>query len=120
MSDDDQGQPRTPEELRGHPRFEVTAYVDYTGTEVLLYHHIENLSLGGMCIQTSMLEEIGTTVEMVINFPELDTSLALQGEVVWTNRDQPMDMGVRFLDLDEERKTILRQHIEAIKKKRHA
>lgn len=111
------GAGRTPDELRDHPRFEVTAYVDYTGTEVLLYHHIENISLGGMCIQTSMLEELGTSVEMVINFPDLDTSLALQGEVVWANRDEPMDMGVRFIDLDEERKNVLRQYIEAVKKR---
>lgn len=119
MSDRDaDGTPADPQDLRDSPRFEVTAYVDYTGSEVLLYHRIENISLGGMCIQTSMLEEIGTPVEMVVNFPDLDTSLALQGEVVWANSDEPMDMGVRFVDLDEDRKDVLRQYIEAVKKRR--
>jgi hypothetical protein len=38
---------------REYPRYEVNAYVDYTGNEVLLYHRIQNISLGGICIQSS-------------------------------------------------------------------
>ena len=49
-------------DLRVHPRYEVTAYVDYTGSEVLLYHRIENISLGGICIQTTSVEPVGTVV----------------------------------------------------------
>ena len=41
-----------PEHAREFPRFEVNAYVDYTGNEVLLFHRIQNISLGGVCIQT--------------------------------------------------------------------
>ncbi len=88
-------------ELREHVRFEVTAYVDYAGTEVLLYHRIENISLGGICIQTASIEDIGTVVDLLINFPDLDSSLAIQGEVVWANREPPMDMGIRYIDLDD-------------------
>ena len=51
-----------PEHAREFPRFEVNAYVDYTGNEVLLFHRIQNISLGGVCIQTSGVEEIGTMV----------------------------------------------------------
>ena len=32
------------------PRYEVNAYVDFTGNEVLLFHRIQNISLGGVCI----------------------------------------------------------------------
>ena len=71
---------------REFPRFEVNAYVDYTGNEVLLYHRIQNISLGGVCIQSSGVEDVGTTVDLVINFPELSASLAVKGEVVWVNR----------------------------------
>ena len=45
---------------REFPRYEVSAYVDYTGTEVLLYHRIQNISLGGVCIQTPSIEEVGS------------------------------------------------------------
>lgn len=102
---------------RAHPRYEVTAYVDYTGSsEVLLYHRIENISLGGISIQTASLEERGTVVDLVISFPDLDATIAVRGEVSWVNREEPMDMGVRFLELDEERKDVLRRFIQAAKK----
>ena len=43
----------TSEHPREFPRFEVNAYVDYTGNEVLLFHRIQTISLGGVCIQTT-------------------------------------------------------------------
>jgi len=103
-------------ENRQFPRYEVVAYVDYVGNEVLLFHRIENISLGGMCLQTASVEERGTIVDLSINFPDLNTTLAVQGEVVWANLETPMDMGIRFLDLDEERKEILRRYIQQAKK----
>ena len=108
---------KKPEEQRKHPRYEVTAYVDYAGSEVLLYHRIENISMGGICIQTASVEAMGTVVDLVINFPDLDTSLSIQGEVVWANQEPPMDMGIRYLNLDEERRETLRKHIAAVRKK---
>ena len=101
---------------REFPRYEVSAYVDYTGSEVLLYHRIQNISLGGICIQTPSIEEVGSVVDLVINFPELGTSLSLRGEVVWANREPPMDMGIRYVDLDEERKDTLRKYINRVKR----
>ena len=101
---------------REHPRYEVSAYVDYTGSEVLLYHRIQNISLGGICISSPSIEEVGTIVDLVINFPELGTSLALRGEVVWANRDAPMDMGIRYVDLDETKRETLRNYIARVKK----
>jgi uncharacterized protein (TIGR02266 family) len=86
--------------------------VDYTGGEVLLFHRIENISLGGICIQTSNLEEVGTVVDLVINFPELEASLAVKGQVVWANRTHPTDMGIRYIDMDDSRRETLRRYIE--------
>jgi hypothetical protein len=40
----------------------------------------------------------------------------MRGEVVWANRDPPMDMGIRFLDLDEQKRETLRQYVNAVKK----
>jgi uncharacterized protein (TIGR02266 family) len=101
---------------REFPRYEVSAYVDYTGTEVLLYHKIQNISLGGVCISSPSIEEIGTLVDLVVNFPELGTVLAVRGEVVWANREPPMDMGIRFVDLDEAKRETLRQYLTRAKK----
>jgi uncharacterized protein (TIGR02266 family) len=105
-----------PRRTREHPRYEVSAYVDYTGSEVLLYHRIQNISLGGICISSPSIEEVGTVVDLVINFPELGSSLALRGEVVWANRDAPQDMGIRYVDLDEEKRETLRQYINRMKR----
>ena len=105
------------EHPREHVRFELDAYVDYTGGEVLLNHRIQNISLGGICIQTDAIEELGSQVDLVINFPELDAAISVRGEVVWANTEPPMDIGVRFIDLDAERKETLRQHLSLVQKK---
>ena len=107
----------SPSDKRIYPRFEVTAYVDYAGSEVLLYHRIENISLGGICIQTASVEDVGTIVDLVINFPDLDTSIAVQGEVVWANREPPMDMGIRYVELDDERRETLKRYIGSVRKR---
>jgi uncharacterized protein (TIGR02266 family) len=101
---------------REHGRYEVSAYVDYTGSEVLLYHRIQNISLGGICISSPSIEEVGTEVDLVINFPELGTSLALRGEVVWANREPPQDMGIRYVDMDDEKRETLKQYINRVKR----
>jgi uncharacterized protein (TIGR02266 family) len=104
------------EQPREFPRYEVNAYVDFTGSEVLLFHRIQNISLGGICIETSGVEEVGTLVDLVLNFPELDATIAIKGEVAWANREPPMDMGIRYIDLDEERKDTLRKYINMVRK----
>lgn len=104
------------EQPREFPRYEIDAYVDYTGSEVMLYHRIQNISLGGICIQSSGVEDVGTTVDLVINFPDLGSSISLKGEVVWVNRSPPMDMGIRYVDLDGERKETLRRFIGLMRK----
>ena len=104
------------EHPREFPRYEVNAYVDFTGNEVLLFHRIQNISLGGICIETSGVEEVGTLVDLVLNFPELDASIAVKGEVVWANRERPMDMGIRYIALDEERTDTLRKYINMVRK----
>jgi uncharacterized protein (TIGR02266 family) len=111
-----QGRPMTNEEKREHPRYEVSAYVDYTGSELLLYHQIENISLGGICIQTGTVEDVGTIVDLLINFPDLDASVAVQGEVVWANREPPCDMGIRYVELDGDRRETLKRYLQKVRR----
>ncbi|MDX9999925.1 MAG: PilZ domain-containing protein [Polyangia bacterium] len=102
---------------RQHPRFEVNAYADLTGTEILLNHRVCNISLGGICLETESLEEVGTVVDLVINFPEIEAVVALKGEVVWVNREPPQDMGIRYVEMDEERKRVLKSYFQRLEKK---
>ncbi|MCD6497463.1 MAG: PilZ domain-containing protein [Deltaproteobacteria bacterium] len=104
------------QEARKHVRYEVDAYVDYTGTDVGLYHKVQNISLGGICIQSSSVEDVGTIVDLVINFPDLDSTIAIKGEVVWANRHEPKDMGIRYMNLDDGRLGTLKKFIQKVKK----
>ena len=111
MSSGDRSDPRR------HPRYEVNAYADLTGTEILLNHRVCNISLGGICLETQSVEDVGTVVDLVINFPEIDATVALRGEVVWVNREPPEDMGIRYIELDDERRRILKNYIQKLEKK---
>src|SRR5438552_3226210 len=66
-------------EARRYPRFVVDALVDVTASEVLLYHRIQNISLGGICIQSPTAEEVGSRVELVLNVPDGEEGGALGG-----------------------------------------
>jgi uncharacterized protein (TIGR02266 family) len=103
---------------RQYPRYEVDALADMTGTEILLNHKVCNISLGGICLQTQSVEEIGTVVDLVINFPELESTIAVKGEVVWVNREPPEDMGIRYVNLSEERKRTLRKYLRTLEDSR--
>jgi uncharacterized protein (TIGR02266 family) len=102
-------------ENRVHPRYEVDAYVDIVAEDVQLYHRIQNLSLGGICLQTPIVQEVGSTVDVLLNFPDLGKQIAILGQVVWANREPPQDVGIRWLNLDAERRTLLEQYISLVK-----
>jgi hypothetical protein len=100
---------------RAFPRYEVNALVDFTGTEVLLYHKIQNISLGGLSLLSPSIEEVGTIVDLVINFPDLGGSaVTCRGVVVWANREPPMDMGIRYVDMDDDKREILRKYLARV------
>src|SRR5438552_11435541 len=44
------------DDARVHPRYEIDASADVPGSGT---HRIQNISLGGICIQTSAIEEVG-------------------------------------------------------------
>lgn len=98
---------------RKHTRIESDALVDYTGSEVLLFHQIQNLSLGGLSIRTPTLEEVGTTVHLALNFPDFQQSLELDGEVVWVHEEEPKEMGIRFTALTADARHLLQRFIDA-------
>lgn len=101
-------------EQRKHTRYEVTAFVDSSGSEVYLHHRLLNLSLGGLSFQCDAPEPIGTEVELLLHFPEINASLPLRGQVVWANRSQPSDMGLRFVAVDDKKQETLKQYLNKV------
>ena len=61
------------------------------------------------------VEEVGSRVELVLNVPDGEP-IALHGEVVWANREPPMDMGIRYIEMDDTKRETLRQYIARVKK----
>lgn len=113
-------------DARAHPRFEVDASVDVGppggptgGGEGApapsgdLAPQIHNLSLGGICIQTSRRAEVGAEVDVLLRLgPDAGEPLALRGQVVWVNREPPEDVGIRWLGLDDDARGRLAAYLE--------
>lgn len=101
-------------EKREHPRYEVNAVVDI-GAQTEHKHKVRNISLGGISIESPEVLEVGQEMQLVIRFPELSgAELQVRGKVVWVNREPPTDMGIRFVDLDEERLGTLREFLRRV------
>jgi uncharacterized protein (TIGR02266 family) len=103
-------------EQRKHARIETKALVDYTGTNALLDHKIRDISIGGLRIETEFLEEEGTEVDLYISLPEIDEGFEAKGVVAWMNDDEPKDMGIKFTQISEEAKAVLKRYLDFLKK----
>jgi len=98
---------------RAFPRFEVRAYCD-VGVKDPTARRLEvrNISMGGICIHTKDIQDVGTIVDLAVTFPDLDIGLLeVRGVVVWVNREPPSEIGIRFLDLDPQRAETLREYL---------
>jgi hypothetical protein len=104
-------------DARAHPRFEVdaSASVGPPGAPPA-GSSIQNLSLGGICIQTSRRAEVGETVDVLLRLgPSAGETLALRGQVVWVNREPPEDVGIRWIALDDAAKGRLATYLEGFR-----
>ena len=99
-------------DARAYPRYVVDADADVTAGASHSSPQVQNLSLGGICIQTSEITEVGAPVDVVLRFSE-GPEVALRGQVVWVNRQPPQDVGIRWVDLDPPRKDLLSRHLAA-------
>jgi Tfp pilus assembly protein PilZ len=96
---------------RIYPRVAVGATADISSDDLSLFNKVDNISLGGACIQAPTIEKVGTMIELAITLPESEDDLVLIGEVVWTSDFPDPKMGVRFVDMNDELKTRLRDYI---------
>jgi Tfp pilus assembly protein PilZ len=101
------------DEERAYPRYEIDASADLTGSG---RHRIQNISLGGICIQTRAIEEVGAPVDVVLHLGDDGARLDLHGQVVWVNREPPEDVGIRWTGLDDEHRSALAGYIDHVRK----
>lgn len=90
-------------EKRRSARQPVTLLVEYEGADDLLGDYTENLSTGGMFVGTTRAMELGAPIRLVLSFPGLLESIAIEGRVRWTRGRDPDDasveagIGIEFL-----------------------
>ncbi len=95
---------------RQHVRISGEAYIDYTGNEVLMFQKIIDVSVGGVKIVATQLEEAGTEVYVDLHFPELNNKVAYaEGVIAWVNNGQ---MGIKFTTISEEDKKIINEFVK--------
>lgn len=125
-------------ERRQHPRQFVRIMVDYAASDTFLYDYSNDLSEGGIFIQTSQPLEKGSTIDLRFTLPGVEKVFALKGEVMWVNclapaavtegasalddlldgaqetapaSEMPEGMGVRFVNISPEEQALLREFL---------
>ncbi len=101
---------------RNHDRYRVAACADVTGSDLLLYHRIQNLSEGGMCYAAANPDDVGTEIDVVLTFPRTEAEVPVKGEVVWVADDECERLvGLHWVDLSATERETLTEHISAAK-----
>src|SRR5271165_2202674 len=80
------------EDKRGDARVPFVLRVHFQDRAAAL-NATENLSRGGLFIQTSEALRPGEPVSLAVSFPGLLAPVALSGEVVWVRRPRPDAVG---------------------------
>lgn len=90
---------RAPTDRRQSNRQPITLIVEYEGSEDLLTDYSENLSTGGVFVNTDYRFNIGEQVRLVLSFPGLLQPCRVTGTVRWSrNTDDECGIGVEFTD----------------------
>ena len=92
---------------RAHPRYAITVDISVTVEETTFTAQSENLSMGGLCLETSQGIELGQQValHLALVFPENNNSepIKISGRVVWSTAiNQHHQIGIQFTDISPE------------------
>lgn len=112
MSDE----PSNESDKRRHDRAPVTLVVEYDGADDFVSDYTENLSSGGIFINTTKVLEIGTEVKLVLSFPGLLASISIVGVVRWLREDgtDAHGVGLEFVDFEGRNKDELEELIARV------
>lgn len=100
------------DERRKAPRIMVRVLVDYESSDTYFYDYSNNLSEGGIYIETDRPLPIGSPITLRFTLPGLDRVFETKGNVAWVYIKKPGDegppaevlgpgMGIEFKELNE-------------------
>lgn len=85
--------------------------VDYSTQDHVYKDFIQNISAGGVFIQTHMPFSVGQEVSLTFPLPNYKKHIKIVGEVV---RSTPQGVGVKFKMADQDQKAIIKSLLESI------
>ena len=96
---------------RKHERKPFLMAVDYSTQDHVYKDFIQNVSAGGVFIQTNMPFSVGQEVSLTFPLPNYQKHIKIIGEVV---RTAPQGVGVKFKMADQDQKAIIKSLLESI------
>jgi len=96
---------------RKHERKPFLMAVDYSTQDHVYKDFIQNISAGGVFIQTNMPFSVGQEVSLTFPLPNYKKHIKIIGEVV---RTTPQGVGVKFKMADQDQKAIIKSLLESI------
>jgi uncharacterized protein (TIGR02266 family) len=96
---------------RKHERKPFLMAVDYSTQDHVYKDFIQNVSAGGVFIQTNMPFSVGQEVSLTFPLPNHKKHIKIIGEVV---RTAPQGVGVKFKMADQDQKAIIKSLLESI------
>jgi type IV pilus assembly protein PilZ len=103
---------KQPQKQRADPRVNVNLEVQYRTAQEFTAAYAKNISGGGIFIRTQEPLPLNREVQLRFTLPGIARTFLVPGLVVWTNpypsrSSFPPGMGIKFMDLDPEAKTII-------------
>lgn len=103
---------------RVHPRADVHLEVRYQSAQDFVTAYAKKIGGGGLFIQTAKPLALNQEVHLRFTLPGVAMPIELRGLVVWANPFAslaafPTGMGIKFLDLDPQQKTIIDDFVRA-------
>lgn len=105
-------------ERRRHSRLPLRIRIQYRTADKFFQDYIQNLSIGGIFIETSKPLSVGTKLKVQFSIPELTDPITADGIVVHklhvgrTANPNVGGMGIKFSDLDQQSKSLLENFIQ--------
>ena len=96
---------------RQHERKPFFMVVDYSSNDRVFQDYIQDISVGGVFIETRMPFSIGQEISLTFPLPNYQKSIKIGGVIVRTDSN---GVGVEFKIADEDQKDLIKKLIEMI------
>mgnify|MGYP001327099566 CR=1 FL=1 len=109
-------------ERRKTPRVMVRVLVDYESSDTYFYDYSNNLSEGGIYIETDRIQSVGSKITLRFTLPGIDRVFEATGHVTWAYQPKSGDggpptdvlgkgMGIQFDTIEPADKKFIQEYL---------